>query len=159
MHNEQLLTLKMKVKVTKINIHNCAIQRWISTSASHMTRFFAISRTVSVMCTFQICNFHNLIHDHRVQDSQWSHSMANIKLYKSPTWAFFASSHRFRNIHISKFVTSKCRSRSWCSTFAVAQCDDVMINTYLPIWCNSNACSISHHSRDKMKCLKCDLDN
>ena len=40
-----------------------------------------------------------------VQHSQWSHSMENINLYKRRTSQFVDSSHRFRNIHVSKFVT------------------------------------------------------
>ena len=34
------------------------------------------------------------------QDSKWSHPTTNVKLYESHTWAFFTSSHRFRDIHI-----------------------------------------------------------
>ena len=41
------------------------------------------------------------------QHSQRSYLIANINLYKSSTWEFFASSHRVRDIHISKFVTLK----------------------------------------------------
>ena len=44
---------------------------------------------------------------HWVEHSQWFHSMANINLYESQTWAFFASSHRFRDVHISKCLTVK----------------------------------------------------
>ena len=35
------------------------------------------------------------------------HSMANINLYKSHAKAFFASSNRFRDTHISEFVILK----------------------------------------------------
>ena len=49
---------------------------------------------------------------HGVQHFHWSHSMANINLYEGHTCAFFACSHHFRDIHISKFVNLKCRSRS-----------------------------------------------
>ena len=40
---------------------------------------------------------------------QWSHSMANINVYKShrPTRAFFVSSNRLRDIYILTFVTWK----------------------------------------------------
>ena len=44
---------------------------------------------------------------HGKHQSQWSHSMANINLYTSQTCAFFASSHRFQDSHISDFVTLK----------------------------------------------------
>ena len=44
---------------------------------------------------------------HGVKHSQWFHSIANINLYKSHTLAFFASSRRFRDINISKFVSVK----------------------------------------------------
>ena len=42
-----------------------------------------------------------------VQHAQRYHSMANINLYKSHTSALLTSPHRFRDIHISKFVTWK----------------------------------------------------
>ena len=45
-----------------------------------------------------------------VQHSLWCHSMANVNLYKSHIGAFFAISHRFQNIHISKFVTQNLGS-------------------------------------------------
>ena len=49
----------------------------------------------------------NLDHDHVVQQPQWPHSMANINLYKNHTSIFFNIYHRFRDIHISQFVTLK----------------------------------------------------
>ena len=42
-----------------------------------------------------------------LQHSQRYHSMANVNIFKSHTLAFFASSHRFRDSHISIFVTLK----------------------------------------------------
>ena len=77
-----------------------------------------------------------------VKQSQWSHSMANINLYKRHKWTFLASSHRFYDCHIPKFVTL-ILSTSWCTTFAI---DDKDIN--------GNVCSISHHLRDVCKTNK-----
>ena len=48
---------------------------------------------------------------HKVQHSKWSHSIRNINIYKSRSWAFFSSSHRFPDIHI--WWPRKCRSKSW----------------------------------------------
>ena len=50
---------------------------------------------------------------HEVQRSQWFHSMANINLYKSHTWAFCASSHRIPDIKYiipNNFVTLKIQA-------------------------------------------------
>ena len=58
---------------------------------------------------------------HGVQHSQWFHSIENIKLYKSQTWTFFASCHRFRDIYISKYLTF--RSKSGRTTFVSALFD------------------------------------
>ena len=57
--------------------------------------------------------------------------MANINIYKCHKWAFFASSHRFRTIHISKLWPIKCRSRSWLTAFAVASFDGKSPTSYL----------------------------
>ena len=43
---------------------------------------------------------------HGVQYSPWRHSTANINLCKSHIGTFFASYQRFRDIHISKFMTT-----------------------------------------------------
>ena len=40
---------------------------------------------------------------HDVKHSQWCHSMVNINLYTSRTWAFFASFHRFPDIEYYDF--------------------------------------------------------
>ena len=53
----------------------------------------------------KIFDLENKCQGHGVQHLQWSHSIANINLYKCHTWVFFPSSHSFRDIHISKFVT------------------------------------------------------
>ena len=73
--------------------------------------------------------------------------MINSNLYQSHTWAIFASTHRFLDIHISKFVTLKrsCRDlwrgpviqlpggmlRSWRRTYAVAPFDCKYQTSYL----------------------------
>ena len=66
---------------------------------------FTISHTVSEILTFQICDLENLSQGHIIQHLQLAHLMANINLYKNRTCAVFACSHRFQDIHISKFVT------------------------------------------------------
>ena len=59
--------------------------------------------------------------------SQWSHSIANINLYKSRTWAFFASSHRFPDVIYYIFPEMlwpwKYKLRSRFTTFAMAPFD------------------------------------
>ena len=63
---------------------------------------------------------------------QWSRSMGHINLYKSHTCAFFASSHRFRDIHISKFVILKMYFKvMMLKTSAVAPFDDKNLTFYL----------------------------
>ena len=52
-------------------------------------------------------NIKNVGQGHGLQYSQCSHSMADINLYNRRTWAFFASTHHFRDIDVSKFVTFK----------------------------------------------------
>ena len=82
----------------------------------------------------EMFDLENIGKGHGAQHSQWSHSIANINLYKSHTWALFACSHRFRAIHISKFVILKMwkgRSMSWRTTFAVAAIDIKHLTSYL----------------------------
>ena len=57
--------------------------------------------------------------------------MANINLYKSHTLAFFASSHHFEIFTFQNSWPWKCRSRSWCTTFAVAPFDGKCSTFYL----------------------------
>ena len=69
-----------------------------------------------------------------VQHSTWQHSMTNANLYKSHMRAFFASSHRFRGIHISIFVTVKMLaffSRSLSTIFLVTLIDAKYLTSYL----------------------------
>ena len=87
------LTLKMKVKVTEHNIHNDVIQQRLLTSVKVIWRIFAIALTVSDIVIFLICDLENLGPDYGVQHSQWTHSTANINIYKSHTWALFVSTH------------------------------------------------------------------
>ena len=55
----------------------------------------------------------------------------------------------------------KCRSRSWCTTFAVTPFDDKYRTSYLR--CQSYVCSIYHDLRDirkkLIKCQKLDCEN
>ena len=64
---------------------------------------------------------------------QWqsSHSVANIKLNTYHIWSFFASSHRFKDIHILNLMTLKCMSKPWCTTFAGAPYDGKYLISYL----------------------------
>ena len=83
---------------------------------------------------------------HGVQHSRWSHSMANINLYRSHTWAFFSSFHLFRDILISKFVTLKMLVKVMMYNIYSS-----VIQWQIPdFWpdSNSNVCSISHRLQD-----------
>ena len=54
------------------------------------------------------CELENIDHGQDVQHSQWRHTMVNITLYKSQTWAFLASFRRFpdiKNMIFRYFVT------------------------------------------------------
>ena len=97
----------MKVKVTEYNIHNGAIRWRILDSVKVMWRIFTTSITIWKILKFQICDFENFEQGHEVEHLQWTYSIANIHFYKSHNWAFFADSRRFRDTHISNFVTMK----------------------------------------------------
>ena len=92
-----------------------------------------------IMCTFfqssQNSNLkfdlENLGQGHRVPHLRWSNSMANVNIYKLNLSNICYI--LFRDIYISnftKFITLKCRPRSWCTTFAVT----LLANAWLPIW-------------------------
>ena len=49
--------------------------------------------------------------EYNIKNCLICHLMATINLYKRHTWAFFASFHRFQDIHISKFVTWKMEGK------------------------------------------------
>ena len=72
--------------------------------------------------------------------------MENINLYQNHTLAFFASSLRFRDIHISKFVISKMYFKVMTHNIHSGairwQMPDFLSDS------NSNVCAISHRSRD-----------
>ena len=70
-----------------------------------------------------MCDFENEDQGNGVHHSQLSHSMANINLYESHSRSFFAISHVFEIFAFQNSWPWKCRSRSWCSTFAVATFD------------------------------------
>ena len=69
-------------KVRELNIYNGAIRWRISTSVKVIRCIFVIALTVSEILMFQMSDLENLGQDHGVQQSQWSHSIANINLYK-----------------------------------------------------------------------------
>ena len=79
------LILRMKVNVTEHNNHNGAIRWRISTSAKVIWQIFAKALTVSQILKFKICQLENVGQGHRVQHSQWSHSMTNINIYENHT--------------------------------------------------------------------------
>ena len=125
------LTFKVYVKVTKYNIHHDLFTMTYSPYPIHHDLFtmtyspwpihhdlfnmtyspWPIHHDLFTM-TYSPCPIH---HDlFTMTYSPWPihhdlspNSMANINRYKTQTWAFFASSHRFRDIHISKFVILK----------------------------------------------------
>ena len=84
------LTLKMKVEVTKYNIHNDAIRWRISTSVRAMWRIVLKALTVCEILTFQILYIEDLGQDHGEQYWQCCHSTENIYLNKSHWLHFFA---------------------------------------------------------------------
>ena len=122
------LTLKMKVKVMQYNIRNGAIPWQISTSVKVIWCIFAIALAVSEILMFQICDLEKIDQGHKVQHLQWFHSIVNIDLFKSHTWAFFASTHPFRDIHISTFLPWKCTSST---PFTLVLFDDNYLTSYL----------------------------
>ena len=75
------LILQTKVKVTDYNIQNDVIRWRISTSLNVIGLIFATALTVSEILTFQVCDIETIGQGHEVQQSQWFHSMANIKLF------------------------------------------------------------------------------
>ena len=95
----------------------------------------------------------NIGQGHDVQHSQWRHSMANINLYESCTWAFFASSHCFpnnkyylisRNLVILKWLV-KVMMYSVCNGAIEWLIPDFLSDG------NSNVCSTFHLLRDIRK--------
>ena len=74
------------------------------------------------------CDREHLGQGHGVQHSQLSHAMANINLYKSRSWAFSTNYHRFPHLKIRDL--EKCRSRLWCTTFALVPFDGKYMTFY-----------------------------
>ena len=94
-----------QIKVTEYEIRYDVFRWRICFNKRLRTQFCQIS-------VFEIIAFQNLylkIFDekHKLQHSQCRLSMANINLYESRNGAFFDSSHRFRDVSISNFVTLK----------------------------------------------------
>ena len=81
-----------------------AIQHWQWRHSKYMTSYLMAIVMFHFSSNCQNSDlkldFKNLRQGHWVQHSHWSHSMVNIDHYKTYNWAFFASSHRFRDIHI-----------------------------------------------------------
>ena len=67
---------------------------------------------------FQIFDLQK-VDGHVVQFLQLGHSLANIKIYKSRSIHFCASSNRFRDNSVSNCLTLKSMSRSWSTIFAM----------------------------------------
>ena len=104
----------------------------INLCKSHCTHFWDSS--VIVILTFKMCGLVNLGQGHEVQHSQWSNSMANINFYKSLEHSFFACYHHFEMITLQNVWPWICRSKSWCSTLAVAPFDrKYLISHLIPI--------------------------
>ena len=61
---------------------------------------FALALTVCKILLIKTFGLEYISQGHDVQNLQWRHSMANVNLYKTRTWAFFASFHRFPDIII-----------------------------------------------------------
>ena len=68
-----------------IYIRSDAMQWQIPVSIKVTTRLFMLVLTVLEILRLEMFDFENLGQSHRVQHSQWSHSMTNINVYKSHT--------------------------------------------------------------------------
>ena len=68
---------------------------------------------------------------HRLQHSQSPNLMANINLYTSHTWASLLALTVFEIFIFQSWWPWKCRSWSWCTTFAVAPFDGKYLTSYL----------------------------
>ena len=84
--------------------------------------------------------------------SQWSHSMANIKVYKRYNWAVFVSFHPFQYISISNFVSLKIHVKIMMYNIRIGaiwwQIPDFLFDGISNVW------YISHHLRDIRKWKK-----
>ena len=76
-------------------------------------------------------NRENLGQGHGVQHSKWFHSLENINLYKVVFEHFSLGLILFQILTFQNLWHSKCRSRSWCTTFAVAPFDEKYLTSYL----------------------------
>ena len=83
----------------------------------------ALALTVFKILTFQIVYLEKVGQGHWVWLLQWSYLLANIQIFKSRSVQFCAGSHRFVYIDISRFWSSKSRSRSRSTIFAMTQFD------------------------------------
>ena len=67
----------------------------------------------------KIFDLENESQGHGIQHSQWSHSMANVNLYKSHTWTCSLALTVFEIFTFKSVWPWKCGSRSWCTTTVV----------------------------------------
>ena len=79
--------------------HSLAITNLYENHTTH----FTLTLTDSEKFWFEMFDLKNLDQGHEVQLAQF----ANVNVYNSHTWIFFASSHRFIDISILNFVTLK----------------------------------------------------
>ena len=87
---------------------------------------------------------------HVVDKRDLHHSMANINLYKSCTWAFFASSHRFPD-DIYYMISRNCVTLKIFVNVTMYNIRTGAIRWRIPDFIYdgySNVCSISHHLWD-----------
>ena len=81
--------------------------------------FYSLALNISEILTFQIVYLQKVGQGHEVQFSQWGHSMANIKIYKSRSVYFYVSSNLFRDINVFICYLRNSRSRSQSTIFAM----------------------------------------
>ena len=107
--------------------HRVQLPQWSnSTGNINLYKSDSWAFVAMIFIYFQkLCELENIDQGHDVLYSQWRHSMASFNPYNSRTWGFFA--HRFSDIVYSYIstncVTLKHRSRSRCTTFAMAPFD------------------------------------
>ena len=92
-----------------------------------LSHIFALALSVKEIknCSFYLEKVGN---GHEVQFSQLRHLMANVTFCKWLT-RFCACSYRFRDINVSHFLPSKCRSKSRWTIFSIAPFDDKILKS------------------------------
>ena len=102
----------------------------INLGKSHMTHFCNSSRRFRDK-SIKMCDLEKLGQGYTVQHLQWSHSMANISLYKVTVEHFSLALTVFEIFTFHDSWPWKCRSRSWCTAFAVVPYDCKNPTSYL----------------------------